>query len=450
MEKETPKHVVSNVAKAVASIILSTDPKQISNSVVRFISDVESKNEQTKYLALFVLGEIGRKTDLGGHANLQKTILNALDSSSEEIRQAASFSFGNIAVGNLGKYLPEVLQQIQKSSQTRYLLLHSLKEVIDRKSTSSEGISQLQPFQGQILSLLYQNSENTEEGTRNVVAECLGKLALMNPKELVPTLLSNMQSKSPFTRATVVTSLKFAIVDKPQEVDNYLHPNMSSFLNGLKDSDLNVRKSTLLSLNYAAHNKPNLIRQVLPDFLPLIYSESKVKKELIREVDLGPFKYKVDDGLEIRKAAFECMYTLLDTCVDRIDVAVLVTNLADALKDHYDIKLLADLILIRTAHVAGPALLEGLDQLVDPLRAIVTTKVKDGAPKQEVESNEELIRSALRAIVAISKIPNAESNRKFDEFLNQTLHNNKELASKLAAIKAEADNLEQTEPMDLS
>lgn len=45
-----------------------------------------------------------------------------------------------------------------------------------------------------------------------------------------------------------------------------------------------------------------------------------VQPELIREVDLGPFKHKVDDGLEIRKASYECMYTLLDSCLDRIGI----------------------------------------------------------------------------------------------------------------------------------
>jgi cullin-associated NEDD8-dissociated protein 1 len=57
-------------------------------------------------------------------------------------------------------------------------------------------------------------------------------------------------------------------------------------------------------LNSAAHNKPHLIRDSLSELLPLLYEETNVREELIRIVEMGPFKHKVDDGLEIRKVSF--------------------------------------------------------------------------------------------------------------------------------------------------
>ena len=38
------------------------------------------------------------------------------------------------------------------------------------------------------------------------------------------------------------------------------------------------------------------------------------------------------------QAAFECMYTLMETCLDRLDIFEFLSHVEDGLKDHYDIK----------------------------------------------------------------------------------------------------------------
>jgi len=152
------------------------------------------------------------------------------------------------------------------------------------------------------------------------------------------------------------------------------------------------------------------------------YTEKrKLKKELIHEVTIGPFTHKVDDGLELRKAAFECMYTMLDTCLDALDLPEFISQLKDGLEDQEDIKMLNHMILGRLAVKSGTALVANLTDLVEPLKKTVTTKTKEEAVKQQIERNEEMIQSALRAIYQISQIPEIESCPKFLDFFNNTV-----------------------------
>ncbi|KAK7896784.1 hypothetical protein WMY93_022109 [Mugilogobius chulae] len=68
------------------------------------------------------------------------------------------------------------------------------------------------------------------------------------------------------------------------------------------------------------------------------------------------------------------MYTLLDSCLDRIDIFTFLNHVEDGLKDHYDIKMLTFLMLARLSSLCPSAVLQRLDRLVEPLRATCTTK----------------------------------------------------------------------------
>lgn len=415
------KQSQTSIAQCVAAICVSASPDKRDATVERFVADVKkSKTSSSKIQALLCLGEIGRRVDLSSHKGIQKTILSAFDGSEDE-RNAASFCLGCICVGNIPTFLPFVLEEIKNEPGKQYLLMHSLKEIISRAGTSPGGNDALLPHLEPVLKLLFENTESEEEGTRNVVAECLGKLTLISPKQLVSALRDRVGAKSAHPRATVVTALKFTIVDKPHPVDEFLAPIMGDFLKLLADEDLLVRRSTLLALNFCAHNKPALIRPVLSAHLNNLYEETKVKQHLIQVIDLGPFKHKVDTGLENRKAAFECLYTLLETCIDKIDITVFIEQVVNGLADVYDIKLLCQLMLVRLAQAAGPALLTSLDSLVEPFKKTITAKPKESAVQSDVEKNDELIRSALRAIAAIALIPEVDSALKFSEFIKTSV-----------------------------
>ncbi|KAM9980951.1 hypothetical protein ACTFIY_003242 [Dictyostelium cf. discoideum] len=438
-----------SISQCIAVITVNTTPALRKQTIHNLIGNLSSVNEPLVLLSLSCLGEIGRRIDIHENENLQDSVYKTFEANNEEIKQVAALCLGDIAVCSLQTYLPFILEQIKNQPKKQYLLLHTLRETIVKLSHTDEGIKTIHPFLQSILPLLFDNCVNEEEGTRNIVAECLGKLSMIEPNEIIPKLVEKIKSPSPLERSTIVTSIKFSIMENKEVVDQYLAPNISQFLSLLHDGDLIVRRSALLSLNYIAHNKPNLIRNDLSVYLPILYNNAKIKPELIREVDLGPFKHKVDDGIEIRKTAFECMYTLLDTSIDKIDVAPFIVSLCDGLKDtQYDIKLLCHLMIIRLANSNGAALLENITLLLEPLRVILMTKVNETAVKQQIERNEECIRSALRAVASISRIPNSDSIVKFEEFVKNTIRTTP-LAAQFNSILSE-DTISNQDSMDTS
>ncbi|KAL3700206.1 hypothetical protein R1sor_018228 [Riccia sorocarpa] len=437
------KQAFHSIAQCVGVLCLAAGDTKCSSTVAMLINSLKggSGNDATTLLSLLCLGEIGRRKDLSPHVNIEGVVIASFQSPSEEIKGAASYALGNIAVGNLSKYLPFILGQIDNQSKLQYLLLHSLKEVIARQSLDEVGKVEFKETDVQkILSLLFTHCESEEEGVRNVVAECLGKLALIEPEKLVPALKERTASPSAFTRATVVIAIKYTIVERPQPIDAYVKPCISSFLMLIKDEDRHVRRAAVSALSTAAHNKPALIMDLLPTLLPLLYDQTVVKKELIRTVDLGPFKHTVDDGLELRKAAFECVDTLLESCLDQIDPSAFISPyLLSGLSDHYDVKMPCHLILSKLADKCGPAVLAVQDALVEPLEKTVTNKTKPDAVKQEVDRNEDMIRSTLRAIESLNRISGEPSTR-FKTFM-QSVVKSGSLAEKYNAVRHESDSL---------
>lgn len=444
------KQAFSSVAQCVAVLCLAAGHAKCSSTVTMLIGILTkgNQNDAMQLLALLSLGEIGRRTDLKAHKDVEKVVTASFQSSSEEIKAAASYALGNIAVGNHATYLPYILGQIDSQPKLQYLLLHSLKEVISRQAIDKVELQQVDI--DKILKLLFVHCESDEEGVRNVVAECLGKLALVEPSKLVPALQERTKSPSAFTRATVVIALKFTIIDGQQPIDVYIKPCIDDFLMLIKDDDRHVRRAAVLALSTAGHNKPGLVTDLLPHLLPLLYEQTTIKPDLIRVVDLGPFKHTIDDGLELRKAAFDCMDTLLTSCLHHIDPSAFITPyLLSGLSDDYDVKMPCHLILSKLADRCGTAVLPVLDPLVAALEKSVMAKSKADAVKQEVDRNDDMIRSALRVVDSLSRISNVETKRSFKGLMNSIM-SNQQLAAMYSAVHQEHDNILGAEPMDMS
>ncbi|KIJ68853.1 hypothetical protein HYDPIDRAFT_82664 [Hydnomerulius pinastri MD-312] len=395
-----------NIAKCIGQVVRSQQDVA-AGTIAEYSKAVKSSSKakpSTVVLSLLILGELGRFIDMSPQQDIFHNTIEHFSAEEEEIRTAAAFSAGNIAIGNLHQFLPVILKVTENDPSKRLLSLHALKEVVTHCSHG-----QLEPVADLLWAPLFHNStSDSEESTRNVAAACLGKLTTTQPSRYLPQLHARIRDETPAVRATVVSAVRYTFAESSPSYDELLAPLLMDFLSLMKDADLTVRRLALSALNSAARTKPHLVRDHLPTLLPILYAETKVNPDLIRIVQMGPWTHKVDDGLEARKTAWETLYTLLDTCLHKLDLPTYLTHLLPALADPSDeIKVLSHLLLSRLSSISLciPLLIARLDELTPALETTMRgAPVTKDTVKQDLERAAELRRSTMRAVAALVKV----------------------------------------------
>ena len=102
----------------------------------------------------------------------------------------------------------------------------------------------------------------------------------------------------------MISAFRYTLSDSRDTYNDVLRPLIVPLLvNMLSDRDLGNHRLALTTLNSAIHNKMDIILPHLNELLPAVFGDTQIKPELIREVQMGPFKHRVDDGLELRKVS---------------------------------------------------------------------------------------------------------------------------------------------------
>jgi cullin-associated NEDD8-dissociated protein 1 len=211
----------------------------------------------------------------------------------------------------------------------------------------------------------------------------------------------------------VISALRYTFSDTDEAYDEYLKPIVVPMLvQMLNEDDLENRRLALMTFNSAMHNKPDMILPFLDQLMPLAMKETVIKPELIREVQMGPFKHKVDDGLEIRKSAYETVYALLETSFVRlspIEVSDMFERIVAGITDEHDIRILCNLMLTKLMVIAPEQVHSRLDSIAENFRTVLMIKPKDNAVKQEIEKILEGAKGVLKVSFILNKQMGDES-----------------------------------------
>ena len=258
--------------------------------------------------------------DLSTVANIINQVSLLFKVLDEGVRTAASISLGNISVGNPDFFLPKVFTLIEAADpHDKYLFLNTIREIIIHNPKC------LKPFVSKLLPLLIDQSKNEDEQIRGIVAENLGRLFIYYSQEMIFQFEASFKSESAFERATVAKSFKFGA---SKETD---HDDLKMFVENLirliGDKDIVVRRYALESLTAITHVQPQVVKQDSENMQKSAILMTKIDPSLIKEVDLGPFKHKIDDGIPIRKAAFGLIDTMIEKVPEKVDCS-LITEVA--------------------------------------------------------------------------------------------------------------------------
>jgi cullin-associated NEDD8-dissociated protein 1 len=149
-----------------------------------FVGEIgSSSGDQVRSsLALAVIGEAGLR--LGSKFPISPTLfLEQFTNEYDKVSVSAAVALGRAGAGNVSVYLPVILQSMKQKGGTQYLLLQSIKEILQQVAVSSTDIGEFSmPVWEQIL------AASDIEDNKAVCAECVGRMVIIDPKAYMPKL----------------------------------------------------------------------------------------------------------------------------------------------------------------------------------------------------------------------------------------------------------------------
>ena len=395
------------IGRAIGTLLVYGG-NNLNITVNDFLKEVSTSQDVPAIcLALSVLGEVGFRMGSQSPVKVQ-TFIDCLSADSDKVRLAAAVALGSASSNNISQCLPTILQSLTKTSASDHLYLYSLKEILEHSENS---IGELQPYASDLWQKLFAVSQG--EDTSAVGAECIGRLATIDPNTYLPELSKLLSEPNATVRGTVISAFRFTLGEASNSYNNILVKTMTPMLQAmLNDKDLGNRRLAVTTLNAAIHNKPQLVIPDVGELLPTVLEDSKIKPELIKTVKIGPFTHTEDAGLDLRKSAYATMYALLDCpgAIPHLPIAKIFDRILDGIPDDHDIRTLCTLMITRLSVIDPDETRRRLSPLGDKFRLVLGVKLKENAVKQEIEKVNEANAAVVRTTIEMDrKFPSASA-----------------------------------------
>lgn len=153
------------------------------------------------------------------------------------------------------------------------------------------------------------------------------------------------------------------------------------------------------------HNFPALVDHHSTAIALYLFAELRAYDEFKKIIPMGPYKYVIDEGLEIRKLVFELLYSIINSDIQRDSDDIITQIITKGLTDNeFDIINLSYTSLGKLI-ITTPEYLNdynNLNGLIESLNKNLNKKLKSKATGQEIE----VFQESLRNLIGLANLVN--------------------------------------------
>lgn len=132
----------------------------------------------------------------------------------------------------------------------------------------------------------------------------------------------------------------------------------------------------------------------------------------------------------------------MEVALSRISIISLYDRVVAGLSDDHDIRALSNLMLSKLAIIDPQETVRRLDTIAGAFRAVLSTKLKDNAVKQELEKQEEASRNVLRTSLLLwDKLKNSVGTGQCQIWLGYWEWVTKDYERTLTMFKQESEDI---------
>ncbi|KAJ1720342.1 SCF complex assembly [Coemansia erecta] len=416
IQVQFPSQMLSNAAKSMLALYSgyfeAKGQPWSGEFLTKHISAASTKSAADiglTCLALRALGYASIRGVLPQDSGLVDQIRNLVGSKDDDMRSEAATAMGNYA-GSHPDMLPELFEHAAAASDgpAALGLFQAVKVAIDYVVDSKKDSAVASQMWPQIV----QYVQNAQKSIADTIAQSLAVFAISFPKTYMQLLASSIDASGENTHAKIVfiTAFRTLLADKQlsSACEEQIRLVLPSVLSNISDDDINIRRLSLLAMYTIIQTRPALIKDTVGAIQPSLFKQTIIDKSLIREIQMGPYKRQVDDGLEARKCAYQCVYMLVRNMHEQTNGDDVVDCVVRGIVDEQEIRVVVQQITSESVSKLTGSYAAHMEEIASAIEKVLSRKIQAKAVKQEIEKFEEEMRSTVAILIHLepaTKLP---------------------------------------------